>query len=349
MADELPDFPAEDPFESDGQIISRSLSSSRSGRTRAPAIPLQFRVRQQEAAEQDKEWRRDIEERKFEVTKLAEQTARETARLKAAEVKFNILEKITGIKDKEFELNDSIRAMEEFNALDYKDGATPNRIADIYKRNPRALDNPRVASFADRLIGMHENFLKDFRTDVKTDAEKEAAKAAEIAAEGLGMSQTDLTTKVGETTKRFETPAGGRTRSTTPETDRLTDINKRLSAEYGVDLADVNNPAGNMRRVDPSKPEGKKRDENGDPNGSHYAFTVKKGDTEKTVLIPVDRFKAYADEYAAAKAKPVAPAPAAPASTPPVVASVNQAAIDWLAANPGDPRAAAVKAKLGIK
>lgn len=203
MADELPDFPGSDPFESNGQAISRSLSSSRTGRA---TIPLQFRERQQSAIEQDKRWRRDIEERKFEVQKTAAQAARDAALLKAAEVKFNLLSKMTDITAKREEMDHSIKAMEEFNGLDYKDGATPNRIADIYRRNPRALDNPRVAGFADKLIGMHETFLKDFRTDTEKDIEKGAAKSAEAAARIAGLAPSEMATKVGDVTTKFEAP-----------------------------------------------------------------------------------------------------------------------------------------------
>lgn len=205
MADPIPDFPGSDPFESNGQAISRSLASGRSGRA-VPSVTQDFRNRQQTAKEQDATWRKDITERKFEVEKMAAQSAREAASLKAAELKFNLVEKQSAMRQKQEELTHSTSVMEELNGLDWKDGATPNRIADIYRRNPRALDNPRVAAFADRILGMHETFLKDFRTDAQTDIERLAAKDAEAAAVKAGLNPTDVTTKVGSTTTKFEAP-----------------------------------------------------------------------------------------------------------------------------------------------
>lgn len=210
MADELPDFPdpLADPYETNGAAISRSLTSSRSGA--AARVPQEFRERQQTAREQDAAWRKDITERKFDVEKTAAQATRDAVTLRAAEVKFNLLSKLTDIRQKNEELDHSIKAMEEFNGLDYKDGTALNKIADIYRRNPRALDNPRVASFADKILGMHENYLKDFRSDAQTDISRKAALDAAAAAKVAGQVPSEVTTKVDDVTTKFTAPEGAK-------------------------------------------------------------------------------------------------------------------------------------------
>lgn len=306
MADDIPDFPGEevDTPETDGQIISRSLSSSRRG----SAIPPAIREREQARKEGDSAWRKKIAEESLQIRKEAENTAKQSAAVKLAETRLSILEKQANFRQKQEELTHAATVFEELNALDYKDGRFPNLVADTFKRNPRALDNPRVAGYVDKLFSLHDQYLKDFRTDAKADVERTAATDAEAAAKAAGMTKTDTTIKADGVTTKFEAP------KTPTEAANLAAINKRMKAEFDVDLGDVNNPLANMRRVNPPASGKKLAEKNGDPNGSHYAFDVKSGTGTRTVLIPVDRFKTYADEYAAAKVAPAATL-AAPATT----------------------------------
>lgn len=83
---------------------------------------------------------------------------------------------------------------------------------------------------------------------------------------------------------------------------------------------------------------------------------IMSADGKNPVALPADIQKAFEDRGLRLQDKvktPSATPVAAPSATPvapaaPVAPVANQAALDWLAANPDDPRAAAVKAKLGL-
>lgn len=204
MADEYDDYRNQAVNESRGQAIARNLSSGRSGRS--STIPQEFRERQQSAIEEDREFRRKLAEDKFAVEKDTRQISKDAALARAAEIKFNLLTKKIDVQDKLQTYQHSTSALEELTGLDYKAGDLPNRLADIYKRNPRALDNTGVRSLSDKMLGMHENYLKDFRTDAQAEADKKAADGVLVDAKKNGFVPADVTTKVGDVTTKFTTP-----------------------------------------------------------------------------------------------------------------------------------------------
>lgn len=203
MADEFDDYRNARIRESNGQSISRSLFSARSGRA---GVPQEFRERQQTEKELNNDWRRQVGDETLQLRKDAADAQREATLLKAAETRFAIASKRIEQQDKMQQLEHSTAALEELSGLDYKDGTFPNRLADIYRRFPRAIGQPGVKDFADRMLGMHETYLKDFRADAQKDIERDAGKAAAAAALAAGQTVDSTTAKVDGVTQTFKSP-----------------------------------------------------------------------------------------------------------------------------------------------
>lgn len=359
MPDEFEDYRNEVVRETNGQAISRSLTSARSGRA---GIPQEFRERQQVAKESDQEWRRKMGEERLSIAKDAAQVAREAAIAKAAEVKFGLVSKRLEAQEKAQVFTHSTAALEELSSLDYKDGATPNRIADIYRRNPRALDNTGVRSIADKMLGMHETYLKDFRTDKLSENEKQAAQVAEDQLIADGLKRKGATVKVGNTTSDFEAPpdakakdAGTITISSDGEKTRQSVTKpltpdaelKALQDQHKVLEAGLNGTKGDDRL--------KKIEQiNALKAKLGYQLLYPDGTLTPAPTPPVATDKetkpAFTVGNPSGGGSAPAPSQASPPVTPtaPVIDAKSQAAIKWLEENPSDPRAESVRKKLGL-
>lgn len=175
---------------------------------------MEFRKERQSALEGDKAWRNDMEQQKIALQGLTVQAARDQATLRAAELRAKLVAQSSVAHQKAQELQHFSGALSELNGLDYKDGKTPNRIDDILSRFPMAAKDPMITARVGQTIGMHRDYLKAVRADELAATAKKDAAAAVAEAKAAGLTQKDVTTKVGDVTSRF-TPGDAKGSSST--------------------------------------------------------------------------------------------------------------------------------------